>query len=548
MSIYTIFRNDDINLFFDDDDKKLMFEKNDTYYEINTSTFQRDDMNLRQKIDSIYNLINAIQVSGKVGPRGLEGKKGKQGEKGPKGPKGDIGERGEKGDASFIYIRYFGNSVDELPIPKNVEEVSYGLIKDTFDLYIYFESKWQRYGNLMIKGDKGDKGDIGERGCQGIKGEKGEKGNPFLINHFFKTDDDLKESNKLFLNGEYILVENSGNFYKFDDFKLKFITSLKGPKGDKGKKGDGLKIDLIIEDAKILDIINENPYDDCITFFDSCDSDSSVLKYFNDLSNNDLSNNDLSNNDVLVSKAQLEFENLINKIKQSDMILEKNTLDIYFKNDNIYELAGNIKGVKGDKGDRGKVGERGPVGKGLRIDHYFDNYNNYESSSINFKYGNVIFLKDRSNLYFWDNGLHSIGRLNNIIYKNVSTDLKLYPVCESHQNISIDRLFEIKHNLVKGYYKEKHLIKILICWECVNNKISVDFFKKGILFFAEENNNLIKNSTKFDTGYPYVNTLTHNFIMSDFHIENLRFFIKLNYKEGMLNIVNDCNMFEITEI
>ena len=59
---------------------------------------------------------------------------------------------------------------------------------------------------------------------------------------------------------------------------------------------------------------------------------------------------------------------------------------------------------------------------------------------------------------------------------------------------------------------------------------------------------LVRNSTKFETGYPYVNTLKHEFIMSDFHVKSLRFFIKINYREGMIKIVDECCLFQISEI
>ena len=613
MTIYTIFKNNDINLFFDDEEKKLMFQKNNIYYEINITTFNKNDMNLRQKINSVYNIVNAMKISGKIGPRGDDGKRGPIGPIGPKGPKGD------KGDLNIVNIKYYEKSLNDLPNPKNIlnNDIIFAVTTEDFNLYLLKNKNWEYFGNLIKIGLKG------EKGC---KGEKGDKGDQFLVNYIFKDISSLSDTSYKFKDNDYALIKDIGDLYLYYNEKWYFLLNIKGEKGDKGDKGDNLKIDKIVDSVDVIskfikksdnnflnfeniDYDNEN---DSLSDTDSNSENESKnnsitdtsdiennsenesknssvtdisvlstslqtdckgnlnenLQINNDLSNNVLSNNDLSNNvlsniDDLTNidesnnaflsdkKSSNNISKKLNdpyKLLKNDTILVKESMDLYFRNGDTFENVGSLKGHKGDRGDKGEKGDKGNIGKGLNIHYYFNKEIDYLNSDKQFIYGDVIYIREKKQIYFWDSNLLSLGHIIPYSSVNNSTELSLYPVTNSHQGISINRLFEIKHTLVSSFYENKYLIKVVICWECVNQKINVEFFKNGVLFFCEENGELVRNSTKFETGYPYVNTLKHEFIMSDFHVKSLRFFIKINYKEGMIKIVDECCLFQISEI
>lgn len=110
---------------------------------------------------------------GKVGPQGVQGPAGPIG---PQGEKGDKGERGEQG----------------------------------------------------IQGEKGDKGDTGERGPQGIQGIQGETGATGAQGIQGEKGDDGKDG-----LSAYDLALKLG----YEGTESEWLSSLVGPKGDKGDAG-----------------------------------------------------------------------------------------------------------------------------------------------------------------------------------------------------------------------------------------------------------------------------------------------------------------------
>ena len=91
-------------------------------------------------------------------------------------------------------------------------------------------------------------------------------------------------------------------------------------------------------------------------------------------------------------------------------------------------------------------------------------------------------------------------------------------------------------------------VSIILPWKVENDNISKDFYKEGLLFFAEYNGTLLENSTTFIQGFPMVNTLKHEFLIEDKDIKLLRFFIKVNYFEGAIIGLKNSNLIQIEKL
>ena len=242
-----------------------------------------------------------------------------------------------------------------------------------------------------------------------------------------------------------------------------------------------------------------------------------------------------------------DLSELLDKVNDvGTFAVEKNLLNIYYNKDKKWILLGNLKGEKGNIGERGKTGEKGDIGKGLKIDYYFDSIDKLIASDISFSYGEVIYLKDKNELKFQDKDI--IKDLGNLLYPKKSTmDLTLIPVYENHQDIDYSNLLEISHNLSFNEIKSFHKLKIIFCWQ-VLEEADNNFYKEGLLFFAEHENELIQNSVRFIQGFPFVNNFLNEFIIRNMNLSKIRFFIKFNYKFTKIKLLNNFNFLEIEKI
>ena len=127
-------------------------------------------------------------------------------------------------------------------------------------------------------------------------------------------------------------------------------------------------------------------------------------------------------------------------------------------------------------------------------------------------------------------------------------DLKLNCAEENHQGIDYNRLFEITYSIDKKMLNSFHKLKIIFSWKCITKNPDNDFFRDGMLFFAEHDDELIQNSTKFIQGFPYINTFNYEFLINNIDLNNLRFFIKINNPSGTIDLEENSNYLEFEKI
>merc|ERR1712227_1019445 len=132
--------------------------------------------------------------------------------------------------------------------------------------------------------------------------------------------------------------------------------------------------------------------------------------------------------------------------KKNDIMVIKDTGDMY-KYDNEWILISNIKGIKGDKGD------------GVKINYYFDNHDEIYNSNINYNNGDIIYVKDTNELKFYDDSFKDLGNLT-LDEFNFNT-YTLENASETHQDIKLNRLKEIKFDFTNKYFKNLHKISLL---------------------------------------------------------------------------------------
>ena len=75
-NITTLFDNEDSSIFYDKKSNELIFKNKDVYYDINITTNNNESQNLKQKINNLFSIVQAIQITGKLGPQGKEGPRG----------------------------------------------------------------------------------------------------------------------------------------------------------------------------------------------------------------------------------------------------------------------------------------------------------------------------------------------------------------------------------------------------------------------------------------------------------------------------------------
>ena len=619
-NITTLFDNEDSSIFYDKKSNELIFKNKDVYYDINITTNNNESQNLKQKINNLFSIVQAIQITGKLGPQGKEGPRGKQGihgEKGDqgmtgngleidiylndekelsdeyelgkvaliknkldlyskqedgwnfigslkmKGDQGDKGDRGDKGEmGKNLQIDLILNDDKELNLNTEFEDNSICIIKNSLDLYILKNKKWQ-YLNKLISvkgepgrtGETGKKGERGERGERGYNGIKGDNGSSFSFNYIIGSKSNLPiDANA----NEFAIIKNSLEIYYHNNDSWKYLGMMKGERGERGYKGDKGDMGFPFKFKYIYN--NSNDLENNKNEISPKENDFLLLKDSSDLYTYN-QNKWIFITNIKGNKGDpgngLELDLIINNpeelLNNNDMnnkfALEIQNLNLYFNKNDKWTKIGNLKGNKGDnglKGEKGEKGEKGDIGKGIKIDYYFETLDDFLSGNINLNYGDIIFIKENNELKYWDKSCKNLGTIT--INKFKTQDINICSVEEDHQDFKIDRLSEIKFKIKNKFLKNYYKIKIIFCWECCDTQVNKNFYRDGILFFAEYNNELIKNSTKFHQGYPYSNTFIHEFIISNIDLEKLRFFIKINNSDGTIKLVNECNLIEFEQI
>lgn len=525
------------SLIFDSNRKKLKL-KDQNGYIYNIKFEERDIGNsnsqeitsdvLKRQLKEIVLIVQKIQKTGKIGPRGPEGKRG------PIGPQGEQGLEGIPGPG--LSINYIVNHKDKFP-KEDIPQGSVGLVERDLDIYYYRNNHWEFIGNLRGKqGFKGDKGEVGPMGHRGVKGDKGDRFKFDFVLRDMQQFEDEKE--KLCVEeGDFIITSKENKIYTFKDNGWFYVAQIKGDKGDKGDTGEGLNINII------------------------CDEEKDLLKY----------------NDNF-----------------GDYAMTKNKMELYRNDGGNWNLIGSIKGDKGDtgekgdkgdkgiRGDRGEIGPKGPrgpkgekgdqgsKGDGIHIDYFFETYKDLLSKQIFAKANEVCLILETKELRYWDNEWKIIGPINLSIqhYKQDITyihNLKLTMVTDRDSYEGIDSRdlryinwenlnnevdwLDLRGNKIFLKSNSNYIIKMNVCWSVEQSRNMNNILKEGILSFAYIGNYLIKPSTVFQRGYPYINSLRHTFFLQTKESGELKFFLKiLEQNMGEFNISTDSCYLEVKKI
>ena len=533
--IVNINKKKNFELIFDKNKKKLKLKDENGYIynilfeekQINNSGPSKDP-NIKRQLKDIALIVSKIQSTGKIGPKGPAGKRG------AKGPRGQQGIEGAPGTG--LHINYVVRSKGKLPTD-NISEGDVSLIERVLDVYLFRNQQWKLIGNLRGKiGIKGDKGDAGPRGPRGVKGPKGER---FTFD-FIVPNEEQFEKRKETLEvdeGDFVITSKEGKLYMYQDNSWFYITQFMGEKGERGEKGDGLKIDII------------------------CENEQKLLDYQN---------------------------------KHNTYAIIKNSMELYYNDGGSWNIIGKIQGKQGDKGDKGdkgpkgirgdkgEIGPKGPRGHkgepgyqgdrgdGIHIDIFFETYKDLLNSNISHKKDDICLILETKELRYWDNEWKSIGKLNLTIYHKMEDivyilGVKLLNVTdrESYEDIESKNLkflnwqilnnetnwIELRGNKISLKSYSNYIIKINICWEIEQCRNMRELLKEGLLMFVYLGNTLISNSIKFDRGFPYVNNLSHNFLLSTKEYSEIKFLLKIreiNYSS--VKIYSEGSFIEIKKI
>ena len=279
-------------------------------------------------------------------------------------------------------------------------------------------------------------------------------------------------------------------------------------------------------------------------------------------SKNCATNSDLKIDYLIDSKDDLcDIEDP--KIYQTALVKEE--MDLY-----VYQLSGwcytgNLKGAKGDKGSTGMRGLKGSEGASIKIDYIFNTEVDFNTSVVTFVENNYILVAETGNLYTYKNSIRKkIGKINlNVSQRErgISINAELLKSSKDYDGIKKEELrlinFDIDKytnnlitkcgndiNLDEGTYK----IKYNICWEVSGSKMT-QYLKSGILFFVYNGDFLIKNSVKYTKGYPFVNTTTHEFIVTSESSIDLTFIVKIGDTSDVIFRLYESGCFlEIEEL
>ena len=521
-------------LTFNSNKKKLQLKDDKGYiYDIpfEEKTFDKDiknnDIKLNKQLKDIALIVQKIQSTGKIGPRGLDGKRGTKGDKGERGIAGPPGPG--------LRINYFCRSKEKMPI-EDVAEGDVCIIERSLDIYLFTQQKWKLVGNL--KGKQGIKGDIGNEGPIGTQGPRGLKGDRFKFDYTIQDEETFNDRKDKLLaeEGDFLITAKECNIYTYQDENWIFTINIKGDKGNQGDKGDGIHIDHFIENEKELLELNEN---------------------------------------------------------EGKYALLKNTMDLYYNN-GTWQFIGKIKGDKGDKGEQGEQGKRGnkgdkgdygekgsrgpkgekgdkgDIGDGIHIDLFFETYRDLLNIKYVPKKNDVCLILESKELRYWDDEWKNIGTLNLTIHHKMEdiiyiSGIKLLDVMDKEyyedieyknlkylnwQNTNLDINWLDKRG-EKIFLKENsnYIIKVNICWQINNVRNIKEILKEGLLFFVYNGDKLVENSIKFDRGFPYMNTTSHEFLLKIEEINDIRFLLKIkeNYFSNT-NIFSDGCFLEIKRI
>ena len=244
----------------------------------------------------------------------------------------------------------------------------------------------------------------------------------------------------------------------------------------------------------------------------------------------------------------------IEEPKIYDTALVKIEMDLYIYQSSGWCYTGNLKGVKGEKGDTGLRGLKGDEGASIKIDYIFNTEVDFNTSTTTFFENNVILVAETGNLYTYKNSIRNkLGKINLDVSqrkKEILLGAELLKSDGDYDGINKNELrlidFDINKSsgtgnlfgkcqnniqLDEGTYK----VKYNICWEVSGSKM-VDYLKAGLLFFVYNGDYLVKNSVKYVKGFPFVNTTTHEFIVSSESQLDLTFIVKV----GDTSNINFC--------
>ena len=528
--------NSNFVLYFDSNKKKLRLKDENGYtyiipFEervINSNSNDVDmSANIKRQLKDIALIVQKIQSTGKIGPRGPEGKRG---------PMGPIGEKGEDGPpGSGLEINFLVSNKDKLP--REVKGGSVGLVEKVLDLYYFKNDKWEFLGNLRgSQGFKGDKGDVGPKGEKGNKGQKGER---FKFDLILKDDDTFEsEKDKLCVEeGDFVITTKESKLYTFQDNGWYFVTEMKGQTGEKGETGEGLNIHIV------------------------CDEEKELLKYKSNYGEYAMTRNNME-----LYKNENGFWNLIGTIKgekgEKGEVGEKGE-----------------KGIRGDRGDSGPKGPRGPKGEqgeqgikgeGIHVNYFFETYKDLLSKQVIANNGDICLILENKELRYWDDEWKVIGPINLSIQHSMEdityifgTKLTNIIDRDSYEDIESRHLKFINWELVNNEVdwldlrgskiflqsNSRYIVKYNICWSVDDSRNMKNILKDGILIFVYNGNELVKGSTKYEKGLPFVNSIQHNFLLSTNEFNELRFFVKImEDTQGDINIHSDSSYIEIKKI
>ena len=294
-NITTLFDNEDSSIFYDKKSNELIFKNKDVYYDINITTNNNESQNLKQKINNLFSIVQAIQITGKLGPQGKEGPRGKQGIHGEKGDQGMTGN----GLEIDIYLN------DEKELSDEYELGKVALIKNKLDLYSKQEDGWNFIGSLKMKGDQGDKGD---------RGDKGEMGKNLQIDLILNDDKELN-LNTEFEDNSICIIKNSLDLYILKNKKWQYLNKLISVKGEPGRTGETGKKGERGERGE---------------------------RGYNGIKGDNGSS--FSFNYIIGSKSNLPID-----ANANEFAIIKNSLEIYYHNNDSWKYLGMMKGERGER-------------------------------------------------------------------------------------------------------------------------------------------------------------------------------------------------------
>ena len=115
-------------------------------------------------------------------------------------------------------------------------------------------------------------------------------------------------------------------------------------------------------------------------------------------------------------------------------------------------------------------------------------------------------------------------------------------------NNDVDWL-DVRGNKIFLNSNSNYIIKMNVCWSVEQSRNMNNILKEGILGFVYVGNYLVKPSTVFQRGYPYVNSLQHTFFLQTKESGELKFFLKiLEQNMGEFNVLSEGSYLEIKKI